>query len=60
MRIFLNVALLGVAVSGFLIAGFSPDTVPEIDPGSSASALVILAGTLAVVRGRRKRSIPRS
>jgi len=55
MRMFLNVALLGVAVSVFLMA-----SVPEIDPGSTASALVVVAGTLAILRGRRKRSIPRT
>jgi hypothetical protein len=58
MRTFLNVALLGVAISGFLIAG--PSQVSEIDPGSAASALVVLAGTLAIVRGRRNRSTPLS
>jgi hypothetical protein len=57
MRKFLNVAVLGVAISGFLIA--TPQ-VPEIYPGSAASALVVLAGTLAIMRGRRKRSIPRT
>ena len=58
MRKFLNVAVLGVAISGFLIA--NPPQVPEIYPGSAASALVVLAGTLAIMRGRRKRSIPRT
>jgi hypothetical protein len=26
---------------------------PEIDPGSAAGALALLAGTVAIVRGRR-------
>ncbi len=54
MRVLLNVALLGFAVSGFLMAL----PVPEIAPGSTASALVIVAGALAIVRGRRKKSVP--
>ena len=40
--------LLGSAVFA------SAANVPEIDPSSAASALVLLAGGLVVVRGRRK------
>jgi MYXO-CTERM domain-containing protein len=29
--------------------------VPEIDPGSSAAALALLAGGLLVIRGRRRK-----
>jgi hypothetical protein len=59
MRIFLNVALPGVAGSGCLI-GYPSAGAPEVDPGSAASALLLLAKTLAIVRGDRKRSTPRT
>jgi hypothetical protein len=43
--------LLLVGVSGLAVA----NGVPEIDPGSGASALALLSGALLVIRGRRKR-----
>lgn len=33
----------------------SPMAAPEIDPGMAAGALTLLAGGLAVVRGRRRK-----
>jgi hypothetical protein len=32
---------------------------PEIDPASGASALALAAGTLILIRGRRKKRSPR-
>ena len=32
---------------------------PEIDPASGASALALVAGTLILIRGRRKKRSPR-
>ena len=40
--------LIGSAVSAFATA------VPEIDAGSAASAITLLAGAALVIRGRRK------
>jgi len=40
---------IGAAVAGMAIVG------PEIDPASGGSALALLAGTLLVIRGRRKK-----
>jgi hypothetical protein len=60
MRIILNLSLLGLAGSVFMMgaSGSGPGAAPEIDPASAASALAFVVGALAVVRGRRKRSIP--
>jgi len=43
--------LLLVGVSGAALAS----AVPEIDPGSSASALTLLSGALLVIKSRRKK-----
>jgi hypothetical protein len=45
-----SLILLGVGVQVFAFG--SP--VPEIDPGSAASAIAILAGAIVVFRGRRR------
>jgi hypothetical protein len=36
--------------------GHDPVSAPEIDPAAGTSALILLAGGLAVVRGRRGKS----
>ena len=43
--------LLLVGVSGAALAS----AVPEIDPGSSVSALALLSGALLVIKSRRKK-----
>jgi len=43
--------LLGIGAGLACIAA----PVPEIDPASGASALALLAGTLVVIRGRRRK-----
>jgi hypothetical protein len=45
--------MLIMGLAGTLMANLEP--VPEIDPGSAVSALVLLSGTLLVIRGRRLR-----
>jgi hypothetical protein len=47
--------LLLVASGNAMAVGlpFCPVGVPEIDPGSAVAGLTMLAGTLAVIRGRR-------
>jgi hypothetical protein len=51
-RIF-AVILLGIGTS---VAGMAtPAGLPEIDPASGGSALALLAGTLLVIRGRRRK-----
>jgi hypothetical protein len=46
----IGMMLLLVGISGLAIGA----PVPEIDPGSGASALALLSGALLVVRARRK------
>ncbi len=60
MRIILNLVLVGLAGSVYMMGatGNGPGAAPEIDPASAASALAFVAGALAVVRGRRKKSLP--
>ena len=48
-RIF-AVVLLGMGAVAACMA-----SVPEIDPASGGSALALLAGTLLVIRGQRKK-----
>ena len=52
MRRILAIALLGIG-SGVIAMAALPS--PEIDPASAGSALVLLAGTLLVMRGRRRK-----
>ncbi|MGA2717129.1 MAG: hypothetical protein ABSG41_28940 [Bryobacteraceae bacterium] len=47
----LALVLLGIGAG---IAGMAIIT-PEIDPASGASALALLAGTLVVIHGRRRK-----
>ncbi len=49
MRI-LAAILFAIGLQQMAFAG----AVPEIDPGSAGSALALLAGTVLVVRGRRR------
>ena len=44
--------LLLVGVSQFAVG---VPSVPEIDPGSAASALALLSGAVLVIRGRRNK-----
>jgi len=48
----LALVLLGIGAG---IAGMAITSVPEIDPASGASALALLAGTLVVIHGRRRK-----
>jgi CBS-domain-containing membrane protein len=45
-----NLVLLGIATGITAMAA-----VPEIDPASGASALALLAGTVVVIRGLRRK-----
>jgi hypothetical protein len=47
----LGMMLLMIGVAGTALA----NAVPEIDPGSGASALALISGALLIVRGRRKK-----
>jgi hypothetical protein len=54
MRRILAVVLLGMG--GVIMAMASLEgTTPEIDPASVGSALALLAGTLLIMRGRRRK-----
>jgi hypothetical protein len=47
--------LFGTAVVGLAgPPGFGPSPVPEIDPGSAMSGLLLLSAALVMIRGRRK------
>ncbi len=52
----LKLALLVAAFAGAALCmpPPPPPSVPEIDPGSAASALALLAGVLLVFRARRR------
>lgn len=50
MNKLIAVALFIIGVQSFASAA----TAPEIDPGSAASAVALLAGAVVVIRGRRK------
>jgi hypothetical protein len=47
----LGMTLLLIGASTFAFA----NAVPEIDPGSGASALALISGALLIARGRRKK-----
>jgi hypothetical protein len=47
---FVGMFLLVVGMSGVALA-----SVPEMDPGSGASALALLSGALLVIKSRRKK-----
>jgi hypothetical protein len=46
----ISLILLGIGVQSFVFGV----GVPEIDPGSAASAVALLAGAIVVIRGRRR------
>jgi hypothetical protein len=48
----IGMIMLAMSVAGLAMAQTQP--VPEVDPGSCASALVLISGALLVIRGRRK------
>ncbi len=48
----LSLILLGIAASAF--AGTAPG-VPEIDGGSAVSAVTVIAGSVLILRARRKK-----
>lgn len=52
MRKILAIALLGI---GSGVAALATLPSPEIDPASAGSALALLAGTLLVIHGRRRK-----
>ena len=58
---FAKVVLPVIAVAALFVVGTagslwaSPPSVPEIDPSSGMSAMALLAGAVAVIRGFRKR-----
>jgi hypothetical protein len=54
MSKFVGAALLMIGLSGAAMA-VQVVGAPEIDPGSAMTGLAMLAGTLAIVRGRRVR-----
>jgi hypothetical protein len=51
VRTLTGVALLLIGAATSALAAFD---VPEIDPGSAAGALALLAGAILVMRGRRR------
>ncbi len=52
MNKIISLTLLGIGVQSFLSAVAVSS--PEIDPSSAVSAIALLAGAVAVIRGRRK------
>ena len=55
MRKVFAAVLVAMATAGFVFAGSTQGpTVPEIDPSSAASALVLISSGIFVIRGLRK------
>ena len=52
MRKMFTVILLGIGAG---VAAMAQVQSPEIDPASAGSAVALLAGTLLVIRSRRRR-----
>jgi hypothetical protein len=50
-----GMALVLTALAGVVHAGASPPSVPEIDPGSMASALTLLIGGAILLTGRYRK-----
>jgi hypothetical protein len=48
----IRVAFLTVILPAVALAWVTPHTVPEIDPASGASAVVLLSGCILVLRAR--------
>ena len=51
MRRIIGMALITAATA---VIAFAQVQAPEIDPGSAASALALLAGAALIIRGRRR------
>ena len=51
MRRIIGMALMTAATA---VIAFPQVSTPEIDPGSAASALALLAGAALIIRGRRR------
>jgi hypothetical protein len=51
VRKVLSIALIGLGASAFVFAA----STPEIDPGSGASALTLLAGALLLIRNKKSK-----
>ncbi len=54
-RMGVGMALVLTALAGVVHAGASPPSVPEIDPGSMASALSLLIGGAILLTGRYRK-----
>jgi hypothetical protein len=52
MRTLAAIALLLIGAANVALALVA--TVPEIDPGSAAGSVALLAGAMLVIRGRRR------
>ncbi len=52
---FLMLAMVGLTFVKLAQAGSPVGGAPEIDPSSGAAAIAALAGTILVIRARRKR-----
>lgn len=50
-----TLVLVALAVPALAVAPAPPTPAPEIDPGSLASALALVAGGVMVLRGRIRR-----
>jgi len=54
-RMGVGLALVLTALAGVTHAGGAPPPVPEIDPGSMASALTLLMGGAFLITGRSRK-----
>ena len=51
-----TIAGMFMLLTGLAVAAMAQNIVPEINPGSAVSALVLLSGVSLVIRGRSKSS----
>ena len=56
MNRILGLPLLFIGLAGYAVAGFS--SAPEIDASSGITAVTLIAGGLAVLKGRRRKKKP--
>ena len=56
MRTLTGMSLVLFGFAGLALATTGPATVPEVDPGSAASALTVLIGVLLLRRRHRRPS----
>jgi hypothetical protein len=54
MKRIVGIAVILIGTAAFALAKPQDGDGPEIDPGSAASALALLAGAALVIRGRRR------